>query len=173
LQLGLPERAASWRKEAERIAAFVNERCWNASRGAFVSAVGGDEFDASLLLLADLGFVAAEDPRFDATVRAVERQLMRGGYIFRYVGRDDFGEPENAFLVCTFWYVNALVATGRRDEARAVFERLLGCRNQHGLYAEHVNPATGEQWGNFVQTYSMVGLITSAIRLSKPWDKAF
>ncbi len=172
-RLGLPDRAAAWRDRAARIAAYVNERCWNAARGTFVSAVGGDQLDASLLLLADFGFVAGDDPRFEATVRGVERELMRGGYVFRYVEHDDFGEPENAFLVCTFWYVNALVATGRREEARAVFERLLACRNRHGLYAEHVDPVTGEQWGNFVQTYTMVGLITSAIRLSKPWDQAF
>ena len=81
--------------------------------------------------------------------------------------------PENAFVVCSFWYVNALAALGRRDEARALFERLLACRNRHGLLAEHLDPATGEHWGNFVQTYSMVGLITSAIRLSVPWDEAF
>ncbi len=81
--------------------------------------------------------------------------------------------PENAFVVCTFWYVNALAAIGRRDEARAIFARLLACRNAHGLLAEHISPATREPWGNFVQTYSMVGLITCAIRLSIPWDEAF
>ena len=106
-------------------------------------------------------------------MRAIERELIRGGYVFRYVERDDFGEPANAFLVCTFWYVNALAATGRRDEARAVFERLLARRTRHGLYAEHLDPATGEPWGNFVQTYSMVGLINAAIRLSRRWDSAF
>jgi GH15 family glucan-1,4-alpha-glucosidase len=172
-RLGLPARGAAWRGEAARIEAFVNARCFNAERGTFVSAAGGEDLDASLLLLADLGFVDAGDPRFDATVRAIERELIRGGYVFRYVERDDFGEPANAFLVCTFWYVNALAATGRRDEARAVFERLLARRTCHGLYAEHLDPATGEPWGNFVQTYSMVGLITAAIRLSKPWDEAF
>jgi len=172
-RLGLPARGAAWRGEAARIEAFVSAHCFNAERGTFVSVVGGDDLDASLLLLADLGFVDPGDPRFDATVRAIERELIRGGYVFRYVERDDFGEPTNAFLVCTFWYVNALAATGRRDEARAVFERLLARRTCHGLYAEHLDPATGEPWGNFVQTYSMVGLITAAIRLSKPWDEAF
>ncbi len=104
---------------------------------------------------------------------AVEKDLRRGDFIFRYVEKDDFGEPENAFLVCTFWYVNALAALGRRDEARALFEKLLACRNRHGLLAEHIDPRTGEQWGNFVQTYSMVGLINAAIRLSIRWDQAF
>ncbi len=172
-RLELRERATGWRGAAARIESFVGSHCFDATRGTFVSVAGGRELDASLLLLADLNFVAPGDPRFDATVRAIERELIRGGYVFRYVEQDDFGVPANAFLVCTFWYVNALVATGRRDEARAVFERLLARRTRHGLYAEHLDPATGEPWGNFVQTYSMVGLITAAIRLSKPWDEAF
>jgi GH15 family glucan-1,4-alpha-glucosidase len=120
-----------------------------------------------------VGFLPADDPRFAGTVRAIGRDLRRGDFIFRYVHADDFGRPENAFLVCTLWYVNALAALGRRDEARAMFENVLACRNRHGLLAEHVDPHTREQWGNFVQTYSMVGLIGSAIRLSKRWDQAF
>ena len=138
-----------------------------------VSAVGGTELDASLLLLAELNFLPADDPRYVSTVEAIERDLKRGEFVFRYVERDDFGEPMNAFFVCTFWLVDALAAIGRRDEARALFERLLACRNNHGLLAEHVHPLTGELWGNFVQTYSMVGLINAAIRLSIPWDEAF
>jgi GH15 family glucan-1,4-alpha-glucosidase len=172
-RLGIADRAAEWRARAERIARFVDEHCWNAERNSFVSTADGLGLDASLLLLVELGFVPADDPRFAGTVEAIGRELKRGDFIFRYVERDDFGEPENAFLVCTFWYVNALAAIGRRDEARALFERLLACRNRHGLLAEHLDLKTGELWGNFVQTYSMVGVITSAIRLSLPWDKAF
>lgn len=93
--------------------------------------------------------------------------------MYRYAEADDFGVPENAFVICTFWYISALVALGRAEEARALFENLLTKRNRLGLLAEHIDPHTGEQWGNFVQTYSMVGLINSAIRLSKPWDYAF
>jgi len=89
------------------------------------------------------------------------------------VAADDFGVPANAFIICTFWYINALAAVGRRVEARSLFERLLAYRNHHGLLAEHIDPETGEQWGNFVQTYSMVGLVNSAIRLSMRWDQAF
>jgi GH15 family glucan-1,4-alpha-glucosidase len=172
-RLGLAGRTATWREEAARVARFVQERCWSDARQAYVATADGSELDASLLLLADLGFVEGSDPRFDSTVRAVERELRRGEFMFRYVERDDFGLPENAFVVCTFWHVNALVHAGRREEARMVFERLLAARNRHGLFAEHIDPATGEHWGNFVQTYSMVGLISSAIRLSMPWDEAF
>lgn len=171
--LGLAERAGYWRAHADRIHATISERAWNPQRNAFASTFGGEAMDASLLLLAELDFLDAEDPRFAATVTAVEQDLLRGDYIFRYVEKDDFGEPENAFLVCTFWYVNALAAVGRKDEARARFEKLLASRNRHGLLAEHIDVKSGELWGNFVQTYSMVGLINSAIRLSRRWDQAF
>ncbi len=172
-QVGRPNRADAWRADAARIARFVDQRCYNAQRGTFVADAGGTTLDASALLLAELGFVAPDDPRFVGTVHAIERELKRGDFIFRYVEEDDFGAPEHAFVVCSFWYVNALARIGRRDEARALFERLLACRTRHGLFSEHLDTATGEPWGNFVQTYSMVGLITSAIRLSLPWDRAF
>lgn len=172
-QLGLLERAAYWLDHAQQMHSTICQRAWSATRGVFVSTFEGDAMDASLLLLADLGFLDASDPRFAATVDAVASDLRRGDFIFRYVETDDFGEPENAFLVCTFWYVNALAVLERRDEARALFEKLLDCRNPHGLLAEHIDLRSGEQWGNFVQTYSMVGLINSAIRLSIRWDQAF
>ncbi len=171
--LGLTERAAYWSGHARIIHAVVCRRAWSERRGAFVASFDGDTMDASLLLLAELGFLAADDPRFAATVEAIATELKRGDFIFRYVEQDDFGEPENAFLVCTFWYINALAAIGRKDEARALFEKMLAARNRHGLLAEHIDTRTGELWGNFVQTYSMVGLINSAIRLSVRWDQAF
>ena len=172
-QLGLAERAAYWDGQSQTIHKVICQRAWSEQRGAFVSTFEGEAMDASLLLLAEVGFLDAADPRFAATVSAVEKDLRSGDFIFRYVERDDFGAPENAFLVCTFWYVNALVALGRREEARAIFEKLLTHRNRLGLLAEHIDPQTGEQWGNFVQTYSMVGLINAAIRLSIRWDQAF
>ena len=171
--LGLADRAAYWRAHAERMHEVICRRSWNAARGSFVGTMDGDALDASLLRLNELGFLADDDPRFAGTVRAIGRDLRRGDFIFRYVEEDDFGSPQNAFLVCTFWYINALAAIGQREEARALFDNVLACRNQHGLLAEHIDPATHEQWGNFVQTYSMVGLISSAIRLSVRWDQAF
>jgi len=171
--LGLTERAACWSASAREIHQVICRRAWNTQRQSFVSTFDGDAMDASLLLLSEVGFLASDDPRFAATVDTVAKDLRRGDYIFRYIETDDFGEPENAFLVCSFWYVNALAAIERRDEARVLFEKLLACRNRHGLLAEHINPKSGEQWGNFVQTYSMVGLINSAIRLSIRWDQAF
>ena len=172
-QLGLPERHAFWRATADRIHDEICARCWNASIGSFVATMDGNTLDASLLRMYDVGFIAPDDPRFIATVEAVGRDLRRGDFIYRYVTEDDFGTPENAFLACTFWYINALAAIGSRDEARALFDVVLSCRNRHGLLAEHIDPVTHEQWGNFVQTYSMVGLISSAQRLSIPWERAF
>ena len=112
-------------------------------------------------------------PGFRARLQPSRSTCKRGDFIFRYAGSDDFGEPETAFLVCTFWYVDALAALGRREEARALFETLLGCRNALGLLSEDIDPATRELWGNFPQTYSMVGLINSAMRLSRSWEGVY
>ncbi len=172
-RLGIADARARWRGEADRIHAVICARAWSAKQGSFVATFEGDSLDASLLLLVELGFLEADDPRFAGTVAAVERELRRGDFIFRYTRADDFGTPENAFLVCTFWYIDALAILGRHDEARALFEATLARRNRLGLLSEDVDPATGELWGNFPQTYSMVGLINSATRLSISWDEAF
>ena len=140
---------------------------------SFVSTFGGGDLDASLLLLNEFGFVQADDPRFQGTVRAIEKALKQGPFLFRYRGEDDFGKPHNAFTVCTFWYIDALTSLGRIDEARELFLELLKCSNHLGLLSEHIDPDSRELWGNFPQTYSMVGIINSAIRLSKPWGEAF
>jgi len=172
-QLGLVDRADEWERRAGIIRETILARGWSETRQSFVASFEGDTLDASLLLINELGFLPADDPRFAATVTAIEGELKRGDFVFRYVESDDFGEPENAFVICTFWYLYAIAALGRKDEARALFERLIACRNRLGLMAEHIDPATGEPWGNFVQTYSMVGLISTAIRLSIRWDEAF
>ena len=171
--LKLPARAEYWRTQADAMHRVIGERAWDAAENTFVESFGGRELDASLLLLSELGFLAADDPRFAGTVAAVERRLKRGDFIFRYTQEDDLGAPRSAFLVCTFWYIDALAALGRREEARALFETLLACRNPLGLLSEDIDPATRALWGNFPQTYSMVGLINSAVRLSKGWEEAF
>ncbi len=170
--LGLDDRAAFWRAEAENIRTETLDRAFNTARNTFVDAWDGDTVDASLLLMLELGFVEPDDPRFVGTVAAIEQDLKRGDFVFRYTKADDFGEPENAFAVCTFWYIDALARMGRRDEARAIFENMLANLNPAGLMSEHIEVATGEHWGNFPQTYSMVGLIQSAMELSRPWKGA-
>ena len=170
-RLGLNERATRWRDHAVRIHHAIDERAWNPQIGSYVVAFDGDDVDASLLLLEQLGFVAADDPRFAGTVAAIERQLKHGELIYRYTAPDDFGTPQTAFTICTFWYIDALAALGRKDEARVLFERMLAHRNHVGLLSEDIDVKTGELWGNFPQTYSMVGLINSALRLSKSWEE--
>lgn len=172
-QLALPDRALYWRGFAQRIHAGICERAWSPKLGGFSATLDGDGVDASMLLLAELGFLDARDPRFAGTVAVVEKELRRGDFVFRYSEADDFGVPQNAFVVCTGWYIDALAALGRKEEARDLFEKLLACRNPHGLLPEHIDPKTRELWGNFPQTYSMVALINCATRLSIPWDQAF
>lgn len=171
--LGLADRALHWDQEARRIRQGILAHAWDAQQNSFVASFGGTSIDASLLLLNELGFVAADDPRFLGTVAAVERRLRRGNLLFRYAEADDFGTPTTAFTVCTFWYIDALAAIGRRDEARAIFEEMLTHRNHLGLLSEDLDPASGELWGNYPQTYSMVGLVVSAMRLSQSWETAF
>jgi GH15 family glucan-1,4-alpha-glucosidase len=165
--LKLADRTEFWRGHADRIHDVISKRSWNAKLNAFTATMEGESLDASLLLMPRLGFLEANDPRFVGTVVAIEGQLKQGDFVYRYVERDDFGYPENAFLVCTFWYIEALAAMGgaRREQARALFEKVLSARNRHGLLAEDLDPRTLEQWGNFPQTYSMAGIIDCATAL--------
>lgn len=171
--IGQTDRAIYWRREADRLHAIICQRAWNAEKGCFVSTFDGDELDATLLLLHEVDFLAADDPRFAATVDAVAANLRTGDFLYRYVAEDDFGRPSTAFLICVFWYIDALAALGRKDEARALFETVLARRNPLGLLSEDIDPRSGELWGNFPQTYSMVGLINCAMRLSRHWEDAF
>lgn len=172
-RIGLPERETYWRDAAARIRMAIETHGFNTELNAYTATWGGNTMDASLLLAWELGFVGGRDPRFIGTLEAIEKALKpHGRFLFRYVVEDDFGMPENAFTICSFWYLDALAAAGRKDEARVLFEELLNCRNHVGLLSEDINPKTGELWGNFPQTYSMVGIINSARLLSKPWETA-
>jgi GH15 family glucan-1,4-alpha-glucosidase len=172
-RLDLPERESYWRTEAHRLHTLICECGFDKQRGHFVAGFGSEHLDASLLLLADVGFIGGTDPRFVATVEAIGRDLKRENYLFRYIAADDFGAPETSFSICTFWYIDALITIGRCEEARALFENMLLRRNALGLLSEDVDPNTGELWGNYPQTYSLVGLIHVATRLSRSWESAF
>jgi GH15 family glucan-1,4-alpha-glucosidase len=115
-------------------------------------------------------FLAPDDPRFAATFEAVERELRRGEHMLRYAAEDDFGLPETAFNFCTFWLIEALHLAGRTEEARALYEKTLERLTPAGLLSEDTDFETGELWGNYPQTYSLVGLINCAMMLSKPWS---
>jgi len=172
-RLGLEGRAKHWNAIAEPMHAELVERAWNGKRGAFTAAFGSEDLDASALLLADLGVVEVDDPRFASTVGAMERELMREKHVMRYAGEDDFGLPVTAFLICRFWLIDALWSLGRHDAARDLFTDALEHRNRYGLLSEDVDPKTGALWGNFPQTYSMAGLILSAMRLSRSWEDRY
>ncbi len=171
-RLGLSARARHWHEHAVQLHARIESRTWNAALGHFVDAYDGEHLDASLLLLADIGFVKPRDPRFIATVDAIGAALGRGDYLFRYIAPDDFGTPQTSFNICTFWYIEALYATGRKRRARTLFAHMLKQRNALGLLSEDLAPDSGEHWGNYPQTYSLVGLIQTAMRLSIRWEDA-
>jgi GH15 family glucan-1,4-alpha-glucosidase len=168
--MGIPERANLWTKRADSLREVILKEAWNEGLGCFVSTFGGRELDASLLEMAEIGLIAGDDPRFIATIAAIEKKLKRGSYLFRYAEADDFGTPSTAFNICTFWYIDALTRSGQRDQARAIFEDMLARRNHVGLLSEDLDPVTGELWGNYPQTYSLVGIINAAMRLSRAWS---
>lgn len=172
-QLDLKERRDFWANAALQMREGILDQAWNTQLNSMVSSFGGADMDASLLCLREFGFLAADDPRFLGTLEQVEKQLKHGHFMHRYAAPDDFGEPEVAFNVCTFWYIDALAAVGRTREARDLFETMLAARNPLGLLSEDISTDTLELWGNFPQTYSMVGLISSAMKLSKTWEEAY
>jgi GH15 family glucan-1,4-alpha-glucosidase len=168
--LGLPERIRFWRERADTIRARILREAWSEQRQAFAESFGGRDLDASALLMAEVNMIDPNDARFVATVDALEKSLCDGPYMRRYEAPDDFGKPETAFNICTFWRIDALARIGRKAQAREIFEVMLKSRNHLGLLSEDTHPVTGEMWGNFPQTYSMVGTINAAVRLSAPWD---
>jgi GH15 family glucan-1,4-alpha-glucosidase len=169
-KLGLTERAAFWQDRADRIRVRIEQSAWREGTSRLSATFGGDDLDASLIQLLDLRFLPPDDPRFRGTLLAVEEGLRRGSHMLRYATEDDFGLPETAFNVCTFWLIEALHATGRIADARALFEEMLSRRTAAGLLSEDIDPLTGELWGNYPQTYSLVGMINCAVLLSRPWS---
>ncbi len=167
---GAPDSSARWRERADTVREAILERAWNPDLDAFAESFEGEGLDASLLLMAEVGFIDSGDARFRSTVARIERELRRGNYLFRYATADDFGVPRNAFNICTFWYIDALIRLGRREEACEMFDAMLDARNPLGLLSEDLDPSTRELWGNYPQTYSLVGIINAATRLSESWE---
>ena len=169
-QYGRPGPVEKWREIRARIHADVCAHGWNAARGAFVQSYGSDELDASLLLVPITGFLPATDPRVRATIEAIQRDLMEGGFVLRYRTRENVdGLPpgEGVFLACSFWLADCLVLLGRRDEARALFERLCRLANDVGLLSEEYCPHEKRHLGNFPQAFSHVALVNTAMNLSE------
>jgi GH15 family glucan-1,4-alpha-glucosidase len=166
----LPDRELLWRGRAAEIRAAIESRAFDSARGSFMESFGGSDVEAGLLLMAEVGFLPPGDARFAGTLSLIEQRLRRGRHLFRYAAADDFGLPTTAFNVCTFWYIDALARTGRRDEARELFAHMLAARNHLGLLSEDIGPEDGQHWGNYPQTYSLVGIVNAATRLSRGWE---
>jgi GH15 family glucan-1,4-alpha-glucosidase len=148
---------------------------FNAERNSFVQYYGGKTLDASLLMIALVGFLPAADPRVQGTIAAIERDLLRDGFVIRYdtVSSDD-GLPsgEGAFLACSFWLADNYVLQGRLDDARGLFEKLIKLTNDVGLLAEEYDPVLKRQVGNFPQAFSHIALINTAYNLSRAYGPA-
>ncbi|CAN5151165.1 glycoside hydrolase family 15 protein [soil metagenome] len=169
--LGLNDREAHWAERATIMHDAILKAAWRADSDALSANFEDDARDASLLQLLDLRFLTPDDPMFKGTLVALEKDLRRGSDMLRYSAPDDFGAPVTAFNVCTFWLIEALYRTGRKAEARTLFEEMLSRRTAAGLLSEDIDPVTGELWGNYPQTYSLVGIINCAVLLSKPWSE--
>lgn len=160
-----------WRSLRDKIHAEVCARGFNHARGCFQRAFDDPTLDASLLLMAQVGFLSPRDPRFVATVEAIEQDLLIDGFVLRYdtrTGGDGLPAGEGAFLACSFWLADAYWMIGRRADAKALFERLLALTNDVGLLAEEYNPSLGRLCGNFPQAFSHIGLVNTAFNLTRP-----
>lgn len=168
LDEALVARASALENRARTI---LETRCWDAEAGVLTQAADSKSLDASMLLALHFHFFDADDPRAKTHVEAIRRGLgVDGGLLRRYAVADDFGYQQAAFTVCSFWMVEALAFVGRHEEARSMFGNLLRHANTFGLFSEDILPLTGELSGNFPQTYSHVGLINAAFRLSRDWE---
>ena len=148
------------------------EKCYTPSKKGYAQAVGVDRMDASNLQLILMNYIPNNSDRAKDHLKALEKELHAGeGLFYRYKHQDDFGEPETTFLICAFWYVEALACVGRLDEAQAYFEKLNSYSNHVGLLSEDVKASDGSMWGNFPQAYSHVGLLNAANRIARRLDK--
>ena len=171
VQLGRRDRAVYWGQRAETIRARIESDAWSEEGEHYRASFQSDYLDASLLQMIELRYLKPDDERFLKTFAAIERELRRGDHMLRYAAEDDFGAPETAFNVCTFWLIEALAMVGRKEEAREIFTAMLSHTTRSGLLSEDLDYETNELWGNFPQTYSLVGIINCAGLLSKPWSE--
>jgi GH15 family glucan-1,4-alpha-glucosidase len=172
---GLPAPLERWRAARDAVHAEVCAKGFDADRGTFTQFYGSRGLDAALLLIPRVGFLPPDDERVTGTIEAVRRELDDEGFVLRYrTDADPHGETgtvdglpgeEGAFLACSFWLADALALTGRRDEARELFERLLELRNDVGLLSEEWDPRAKRQLGNTPQAFSHVGLVNTALAL--------
>jgi len=155
--------ADKWKFESEKIKEDVLLNGWKENIQSFSQAYENEDLDSSLLLMESYGFLPADDERYIKTVDAIQKGLINKGLLYRYKSADDFGQPSSAFTICTFWLVRALFVTGKKEEARALFEQLLSYSNHLFLFSEDLDFETKDQLGNFPQAYSHLALINTAL----------
>ena len=161
-QLGAEDRVTAWTTARDEIRAAILEHGWNEKAGAFTQAFGGEDLDASNLMLVITGFLPGDDPRMKATIDATaERLTDKRGLVYRYLAHDGLAGEEGTFLLCTFWLAQAQALAGEVDQAVATFERAVAAINDVGLLAEEID-ADGEMIGNFPQAFSHIGLVNAA-----------
>ncbi len=162
-ELGAEDRVTDWAAARDEIRTAILEHGWNEQAQAFTQAFGSEDLDASNLMLAITGFLAADDPRMKATIHATARRLTdKRGLVYRYLAHDGLAGEEGTFLLCTFWLAQAQALAGEVEAATATFERAVAAINDVGLLAEEVDPGNGEMIGNFPQAFSHIGLINAA-----------
>ena len=153
-------------------AAVHIENCYDPERKVYTHAVDSPHLDASTLQLIMMNYLKPDSLRAKDHLKALEKELKTpSGLFYRYLHSDDFGRPKTTFLICAFWYVEALACVGRLEEAIKEFENLLQYSNHLLLFSEDVDEETGSQWGNFPQAYSHVGLMNAAYRIAKKLDR--
>ena len=161
------DHAVRWRAEERRVRAFVEERCWSATRRTYVRAPDDESVDASLLLAVTSGYDDPRSSRLVQTVDVIRRDLARGPLVHRYLAADGLPGEEGAFVACSFWLAEALARQGRADEAAALMEEALACASDVGLFAEQIDPATGAFLGNLPQGLSHLALINAAVAIDE------
>jgi GH15 family glucan-1,4-alpha-glucosidase len=172
-RIGRHDLVTEWVPIRERMRESIERSGFNELVEYFTQSYGGDSPDAANLLLPAVNFISYRDDRFQKTIDAYDRMLRTGRGVYRYRTPDDFGVPKTTFTVCAFWMADALWGAGRKAEARELFSSVIHQANHVGLLSEDMDPESGELWGNFPQTYSHVGLINTAMRISQSWDDAF
>ena len=161
-----------WKKNREMLHREICRKGFDKKLNSFVQSYGSKQLDASCLLIGLVGFLPPDDPRIVGTVEAIEKRLMKGGFVERYdtkKTKDGLSGGEGAFLACSFWMVTSLWLMGRKADARAMFERLLAVRNDVGLLSEEYDPVAKRMVGNFPQAFSHIALLHSAFTLSGLW----
>lgn len=164
---GKQAKAEQWKAIAEEIKEDILKYAWNDKIQAFTQYYGAGDMDAAVLLMEPYGFIEARDPKYMATVWAIERELSYEGLLYRYKNNDDFGLPSSSFTICTFWFISSLFKIGEHEKAVALFEKILSYSNHLGLFSEDIDFKTKRLLGNFPQAYSHLALIETAIHLSE------